>query len=96
MVQGKIILSTGYEIEIKEGWPEHLWNALVGDILIGSLRDEITDNWDNAMRLMILECDRLSWVYKISYARLIVDVVERFEFIMEMTNDTPPFPEDLQ
>jgi hypothetical protein len=91
----KIRLWTGYEVEVEEGWEQHLVNALIGEIMVGSFKSGAAESWDDALRMMLTECDRLSRVYKLHLSALLVRVFASLDKVLRNIQDAPKMSDKL-
>jgi len=62
-----IELATGYTVDTdKNDWPEHLTNALIGEIFIGAAGDggpQGADGWDALLLALVWEIIRVCLIY---------------------------------
>ncbi len=84
-----IVLATGYEVEIEEGYENHLCNAILGEIVLNPANEGVYD-LDTGLRLALSECDRISATYNIPYNALIRNFFRNLEKVMEKVERTSP------
>ena len=66
-----IVLATGYKVDIGENYQGHLLNAIVREMVVRPVTEEVYD-LDTGLRLALSECDRISALYRIPYKDLIL------------------------
>jgi hypothetical protein len=64
-----ITIATGYQVEKKNGWENHLAQAILGEIAITPVKEKIYD-FDDGLRLAVGECDRVCKTYGIPFSNI--------------------------
>ena len=89
----KIILATGYEVKVEEGYEKHLPQAILGEFVLNPVAAEIY-GWDDGLRLAVGECDRLSRMYPLPYNALLLEFAKIMVLALdeEKKNDVNDLP----
>ena len=91
MMLEEITLSTGYKVHIEEGWEQHLFNALLGEIVLKKV--ESAGSWDEGCHLLVQEANRISREYNLSFCYLLRGVFALLEKAAD--SSSPPAPNRL-